>query len=100
MNRASCAMKATAASTAMIPQRFASPSSDASADTSLPPAAVLAGAVSAIALPHRPATVRGQRPAQETHRSVRHHELDLGSLTELPSQLITPSLVRSMNYWW
>ena len=43
-------MKATAASTAMIHQRFASPSSDASADTSLPPTAVLGCAVSAIAL--------------------------------------------------
>ena len=36
-------MKATAASTAMIHQRLACPSSDDSADTSRPPAAVLAG---------------------------------------------------------
>src|SRR5579859_2026914 len=100
MNRSSWAMKATAASTAMIHQRFASPSSDASAGTSLPPTEVLGGAVFAIALPHRPATVGGERPARETHRSVRHHGLDFGSLNELPPQLITPSLVRSMNYWW
>src|ERR1700722_6523856 len=118
MNRSSWAMKATAASTAKIHQRagwpaaispFASgpPEAAVSPRRSAPTASLLgpdpgaalrlAGAGSAIALLLARHGRAGRLRCKQSHRSVRHPDFDLGSITELSPQLSTPSLVRSMN---
>src|SRR5580692_7620350 len=96
MNRSSCAMNATAASTAMIHQRAGFPWSDDSAETSRPPVAVPAGviAIALLIVCHgRPVRLR----CKQSPGSVRHPDVDLGSLSEPLSKLSTAALVRSMN---
>src|SRR3984957_20069593 len=99
MNRSSCAMNATAASTAMIHQRAGCPLSDDSAETSRPPVAALAVPAGVIAIAllivchGRPVRLR----CKQSPGSVRHPDFDLGSLSEPPSKLSTATIVRSMN---